>query len=146
MFTVKHTETINVPKQVVWDVICNTKDYPLWNKFVVACDSTFEEGSPIKMKVKVFLFMAMPQKETIFKNKKGEFLEYGIKIPFGTLSSSRQHILTAVDENTTQYESVFILKGWFSSVVGFLLGSQLRRGFSDMTQGIVGRSLEVNNK
>ncbi len=143
MFQIKLSEEINVPKDIVWGVISNTDDYPIWNKFVVECDSTFKVGSPIKMKVKVFPFMAMPQKETILKNKEYEFLEYGIKMPLGILTSSRQHILTSSGSETTKYESVFILKGLLAPLVGFLLGSQLNRGFSDMTSGVAARSLEV---
>ncbi len=144
MFQINLKEEINAPQAVVWDVITRTADYPKWNKFVVACESTFQVGSPIVMKVKVLPFMPMRQKETILKIKPGEFLEYGIDIPFGILSSSRQHILKAIDSDRTTYESVFILNGLLSSLVGFLLGTQLNRGFRDMTKGIASRSLEIH--
>ncbi len=144
MFQIILQEEIPVPKHVVWDVICNTDDYPIWNAFVVACDSTFEVGAPIVMQVKVLPFIAMRQKETILQNIPGELLEYGIKMPFGILASSRQHILTSIDENTTRYESVFILKGALSSTVSGLLGSQLKRGFNDMTNGIAMRAKKIH--
>ena len=86
--------------------------------------------------------MAMRQKESVRQTIKGELIEYGIQIPFGILYSSRKHILKSIDENTTRYQSVFILDGILSPVVGMLLGKQLRRGFSDMTDGIVSRSLK----
>jgi hypothetical protein len=143
MFQIRQSEKIKSPQKVVWDVITHTEDYPDWNKFVVACDSTFEVGSAIKMKVRVLPFITLPQNETIFQNEEGTFLEYGIKIPGGILSSSRQHILTATGLNTTLYESVFILKGFLAPLVGYLLGSQLQRGFSDMTHGVAKRSLDV---
>ena len=142
MFQIMLKEEINVPREIVWDVITRTSEYPQWNKFVVSCQSTFQVGSPIVMYVRVLPFMPMRQKETILKYSPGEFLEYGINIPLGLLSSSRQHILRSTDPGKTTYESVFILKGLLSSLVGVLLGSQLRRGFSDMTKGIVSRSLE----
>jgi hypothetical protein len=137
-------EKIPVPRNVVWDVICNTRDYPSWNKFVVACHSSFEVGTPIVMSVKVLPFIAMRQKESIRQNIKGELLEYGIKIPLGILSSSRQHILTSIDANTTKYESVFILNGALAPIVDILLGHQLKRGFSDMTNGIVIQAKKLN--
>lgn len=143
MFQILLTEEIKAPKSIVWDVIANTKEYPIWNKFVVACESSFKVGSPIKMHVRVLPFFAMPQKETIFQYKEGELIEYGMKLPFGLLSSSRKHILSELDESTTKYESVFELQGLLSSLVGVLLGSQLRRGFGDMSSGIASRSLKV---
>ena len=73
----------------------------------------------------------------------GEFLEYGINISPGILSSSRKHILTETGTNTTNYKSVFVLKGWLSPLVGFLVGSQLRRGFNDMTSGIAERAEDI---
>ena len=145
MFQIILKEEIPVPKQVVWDVICNTSDYPSWNTFVVACQSSFEVGSPIVMKVKVLPFMALHQKESIRQNIKGDLLEYGIKIPLGILSSSRQHVLKSVDANTTHYESIFILKGALSPIVSALLGGQLKKGFADMTSGIVMQAKKIHS-
>ena len=144
MCEITFSETISAPPHVVWGVIVNADDYPEWNTFVVACNSSFEVGSPITMKVRVLPFIAMPQKETVRQNREGEFLEYGIKIPFGMLASSRQHRLSAMDEGTTRYESVFVLSGWLAPVVRVLLGAQLRRGFADMTAGVVSRSQAVH--
>lgn len=144
MFQIIIEEEIPAPKNVVWDVICNTSDYPSWNPFVVACHSTFEVGSPIVMKVRVLPFMAMSQTESIRQNIKGELLEYGIHIPAGILHSSRQHILASINPNTTRYRSVFMLEGALAPLVSLLLGSQLHRGFRDMTTGIVMQAKKLN--
>jgi hypothetical protein len=53
------------------------------------------------------------------------------------------HILKSLDVNTTQYQSVFVLKGILSPIVGMLLGRQLRRGFSEMTDGIVTQAVKI---
>jgi hypothetical protein len=143
MFQILLSEKIKAPGSVVWNVLTNTDDYSQWNKFVVACDSTFEKGSPIKMRVKLLPFMTMSQNETVLENREGEFMEYGIKIPFGILSSSRQHKLSPIDSTTTKYESIFTLSGLLAPLVGLLLGSQLKRGFGDMTSGVASRAMEV---
>ena len=143
MLSIVLSETIATPKHIVWDVICNTADYPLWNTFMVRCHSSFEPGTPITMRVRVLPFMAMPQKETVRQNRAGEFLEYGIKLPLGMLASTRHHQLTAIDNSTTHYESAFVLSGWLAPLVRLLLSAQLKRGFNDMTRGIAHRSLEV---
>ena len=143
MFQIHLTEEIEVPKNIVWDVITDLDDYPSWNKFVVTCRSTLEVGSAIDMKVKLFPFMEITQKETILANDEGELLEYGVNMPLGMLFSSRKHILTEMGTNSTNYKSVFVLKGWLSPVVGFLVGSQLKRGFREMTSGIAERAQDI---
>jgi len=144
MFEVLLSEDIAAAPEVVWGVITNTEDYPLWNTFVVSCDSTFRVGDPIHMKVRVLPFMAQPQTETIWRNEEGKLLDYGIKAPLGALTSTRQHRLSATASGGTHYESVFRLEGWFAPVVGLLFGAQLRRGFGEMTGGIARRSVHVH--
>ena len=140
MLSIMFTKEINAPKDTVWNVITDTAAYPEWNPFVVACKSSFAVGSPIVMKVRLLPSLTITQKETIQQNRPGEFLAYGINIPLSILSSTRQQILTAIDDNTTRYESVFILKGLLSPLVSLMLKTQLTRGFSEMTEGLVQRA------
>lgn len=140
MLSIMFTKEINASKDTVWNVITDTAAYPEWNPFVVACKSNFSVGSPIVMKVRLLPSLTITQKETIQQNRPGEFLAYGINIPLSILSSTRQQILTAIDENTTRYESVFILKGLLSPLVSLMLKTQLTRGFSEMTEGLVRRA------
>lgn len=140
MLSINFTREIKAPKQTVWDVITDTAAYAEWNPFVPSCKSSFAVGSPIVMKVRLLPSLTITQKETIQQNRPGEFLAYGINIPLSILSSTRQQILTAIDENTTRYESVFILKGLLSPLVSLMLKAQLTRGFSEMTEGLVRRA------
>lgn len=140
MLSINFTREIKAPKQTVWDVITDTAAYAEWNPFVPSCKSSFAVGSPIVMKVRLLPSLTITQKETIQQNRPGEFLAYGINIPLSILSSTRQQILTAIDENTTRYESVFILKGLLSPLVSMMLKAQLTRGFSEMTEGLVRRA------
>jgi hypothetical protein len=143
MLSIIFTREIKAPKQTVWDVIADTAAYAQWNPFVPSCKSSFVVGSPIVMKVRLLPSLTITQKETIQQNRPGEFLAYGVNIPLSILSSTRQHVLTAIDENTTRYESVFILKGALSSVVSALLKKNLTQGFSDMTDGLVARAEQL---
>ena len=136
MFQIKISVTIFAPKNVVWEVICNTKNYPNWNKFVVACETTFEVGSPIIMKVRLAPLGIIQQTEKITQNRKGELIEYQTAFPFGLLSSSRQHILKEIDANTTEYTSFWETKGLLSPINRLLFGKQLKWGFQEMTLGI----------
>lgn len=146
MFSIEQTEHIKAPREVVWDVITRTEEYPVWNKFIIECRSTFAVGSPIAMRVRVLPRRPMRQTEKILSCNPGEYLDYGMKIPLGILSSSRRHILTRIDADNTKYESMFRLKGLLAPVVRFLLGRQLRRGFTDMTEGIAARAEELRGE
>jgi hypothetical protein len=136
MFQIKISITIFAPKKVVWEVICDTKSYPIWNKFVVCCESSLEVGSPIIMKVKLFPFGVIHQKEMISQNRKEAFMEYKTAFPLGLLSSSRQHILTEIDANTTEYTSFWETKGLLSPLNRLIFGKQLNWGFQEMTLGL----------
>ena len=143
MLNITFTREIKASKQTVWDVMTDTAAYAQWNPFVPSCKSSFAIGSPIVMKVRLMPSLTITQKETIQQNRPGEFLAYGINIPLSILSSTRQQILTTIDENTTRYESVFILKGALSSLVSVLMKKNLTQGFSDMTDGLVARAEQL---
>lgn len=146
MITANHTLTINAPKDVVWDVIVDGDKYSEWNPFVLACRSTFEVKSAIRMKVKVLPYLTVPQKETIFEHIPGTKLSYGITIPFGALKSYRSHVLTSISDDETVYESSFELSGWLSPLVDAMMGSSLKKGFDGMSNGILRRSLSLLGK
>lgn len=142
MFKIILKEKIDAPKEIVWNVITDIKDYPNWNQFIRECDTTFQVGSPINMKVQLLPSLSIWQKETIWRFEEGKLIDYGIKYSFGLLSSSRQHILTAIDKQITRYESLFILKGLLAPIVKVILGRQLKKGFESMTTGIMQQSLQ----
>jgi uncharacterized protein YndB with AHSA1/START domain len=140
MFTIEYSRDVSAPVEKVWAVLCDTSNYQDWNPFVLSCDSTFEPGTPIRMKVRLTPRIVINQKEKIIANREGEYLEYGINIPPGLLRSSRQHRLQAIGEGATLYESVFILEGLLAPVVQWLLGDHLMQGFLAMTDALVQRS------
>ena len=74
-----------------------------------------------------------------FPHRKTENWKY---LPLGLLESSRQHYLSELNANTSHYESRFCLRGPLAPLVSVLLGAQLRRGFREMTLGIVARASE----
>lgn len=140
MFSIRLSEDINAPIAVVWEVISRLEDYPQWNEFVVACESTLEVGSPIIMQVCVTSSSPRQQTETIRAHEPGQLLAYGMRAPLGLLSSHREHRLAALDANSTRYESLFELRGPLSPIVAGLLGANLRRGFSVMVGGLAARA------
>lgn len=142
-FTIKHDLNIPASKATVWNVITDLKRYGEWNQFVVACESTLAIKSPIRMQVRVLPFFAMPQKETIFDHQPGQKLSYGISMPFGILSSYREHFVETNNSGSTRYRSRFELSGGLAPIVRLLLRKQLQRGFDDMANGIKQRSMQL---
>lgn len=146
MFEINLQETIAAPAQIVWEVITAVEDYPHWNPFIVACETTFDVGSPIVMRVALTPSRTITQTETIFRNEPGRLIEYGVKGTPLLLYSSRKHIVTPRpgghdgEPEQTLYESQFVLKGMLSPMVKLMLGKHLRRGFRDMAKGIAQRA------
>lgn len=144
MYQIRLTETIPAPAATVWSVITRLEDYPAWNPFVLACESSLKVGKPIVMTVRLMPGLKpMKQKETVRANTPGSFLEYGVHIPFGILSSSRQHHLRAIDAHTTEYISDFSMRGLLAPVVRLLLGKHLHYGFAGMTAALAKRAREL---
>ena len=130
--------SINKPQSQVWQVLSDLDKYAEWNPFVKRCESSLAEGEAIIMWVKLLPFI-LRQKETIRRNDGAGFMEYGIHIP-GLLHSTRQHILSADNAQSCHYHSVFRLEGILAPVVGAMLGKQLRKGFSSMTEAVKTRT------
>ena len=140
MYQILLTREIKAPKARVWEVISRVDQYKEWNQFIVDCESTFEPGSPMAMEVNLGAAKPRHQVETITQHRPGEFLEYGMRVPLGLLSSNRHHLLTETDAGNTRYESMFQLRGLISPLVFGTMGSKLKWGFEVMTDGIVTRS------
>jgi len=139
MFEIKYSAAVKAPLKVVWSVIMDTKAYSEWNEFVPECDTTFEPGTPIKMKVRLGS-RTINQTEMIYERIDEQLIDYRSKLALRLLETIRQHRLCAEDENTVKYESVLIIKGFASPIVKLLFGRQLSRGFAEMTDGIKKRA------
>ena len=141
---IDETIEIDASPETVWRVITDFNRYCEWNPFVIGCESTLRVGDPIDMRVHVFRSFAQPQRETITHHEPGRRFCYGVPdMPFGAMRSQRCHQVSRLEGGRTVYQSHFDLSGWLSPIVSFLLGRQLRRGFSEMTRAIRGRSQEL---
>lgn len=136
MLEIRYKQQVNASVSHVWSVITETEKYDEWNPFVRRCQSEFKVGSSIIMHVKLIPGILLRQKETILDNDFEALLSYGVNIPF-LLNSRRQHILTALKDGNSEYESTFIIKGLLAPAVKFMLEKRLRNGFSGMTDGLI---------
>ncbi|MFN8627897.1 MAG: SRPBCC domain-containing protein [Candidatus Binatia bacterium] len=143
-FIIEEELEIAAPSAVVWEVITDLASYGQWNPFVVSCRSTLMVGDPIHMRVKIFSWLAQPQREFVQDHLPGRRLCYGLDGGrLRAVISRRCHELEALDPGRTLYRSRFALSGWIAPVTRILLGSHLRRGFNSMTAGIGVRAEQV---
>jgi hypothetical protein len=140
MFNITLTREIDAPTDLVWEVITDFASYGEWNKYIVSCESTLEEGSPMVFRAYLFPYFLTTLNETIYEHVPGRKLRYGLPMPFGAVDGGRCHTISRMDSGKTHYECVYEITGWLSAVVGFVLGRQLERGFALMADCIKERA------
>lgn len=145
MLKLVYDHHITAPADVVWEVTTGFSDYGAWNSFTPACDAELRPGAPITMTVKLGR-RVIRQTESVSEVVPKSLFEYRMK-PLGPfLRSYRQHRITATGPNDTQYQSVFVLYGWLSPIVGALMAKDLRAGFERMSRELKKRAESVATK
>jgi hypothetical protein len=145
MLKLVYDHHITAPVDVVWEVVTGFSDYGEWNSFTPACDAELQPGAPITMTVKLGR-RVIRQTESVSEVVPKSLFEYRMK-PLGPfLRSYRQHRITATGPNDTQYQSVFVLYGWLSPIVGALMAKDLRAGFERMSRELKKRAESVATK
>lgn len=142
MLKLVYDHHITAPANVVWEVITGFSDYGEWNSFTPACDAELRPGAPITMTVKLGR-RVIRQTELVSEVVTPSLFEYRMK-PLGPfLRSYRQHRITAAGPKETQYQSVFVLYGWLSPIVGWLMAKDLKAGFERMSRELKKRAESV---
>ena len=145
MLKLVYDHHITAPADVVWEVTTGFSDYGAWNSFTPACDAELRPGAPITMTVKLGR-RVIRQTESVSEVVPPSLFEYRMK-PLGPfLRSYRQHRITAAGPKETQYQSVFVLYGWLSPIVGWLMAKDLNAGFERMSRELKKRAESVATK
>ncbi len=147
-FVIDETVEINAPPETVWNVLTDFPRYGEWNPFCLECRSSLVPGEAIEMTVQL---TARPQKvvEWINGHLPGRHFAYNMKpVPLGALTSLRSHGVEAFGAGVTRYHSYFRLSGWMMPLVRALYGTNLKKGFGDMTKAVARRAeqLAKNNQ
>jgi hypothetical protein len=140
VFVIDRTLEIDAPAAVVWQVITDLPAYGEWNPFVPECRSSLKPGERIEMQVRLGKRLSR-QVEWMTGFDEGRGFSYRMKpVPFGALSSAREHRIESLEANRCRYHTHFELRGWLMPLVRKLMEEDLAKGFSGMTQGIKRRS------
>jgi uncharacterized protein YndB with AHSA1/START domain len=139
--------SIDAPAETVWGVVSDLARYPEWNPFVIDASSTFEVGSPIRMRVRLFPPFSQNQTETITEHVAGQKVCWGLKGGGSpALRSRRCQVVETMDGGRTRYVSEFQLTGWLAPLVMVILGRRLEAGFRGMSMGVKARAEELSGR
>lgn len=132
---------INASPDAVWGVIMDTDSYKDWNPFVEACESSYQPGEPINLRVNL-IGPTFTQVEYIKAfDEANKTFSYNMKpMPMGALHSERSHEVLDVGGGKTLYKSRFMLDGWMMPLVRGMMKSALEKGFHGMSDGIKSRA------
>ena len=134
---------ISAPADCVWGVITGFEEYGEWNSFTPSCEAELRPGAPITMTVNLGR-RGIKQTECVHEVKPCTLFEYRMKPVGPLLRSYRQHRIAPSAANETHYQSVFVLYGWLSPMVGWLLGRDLSAGFERMSRELKRRAESQN--
>jgi len=124
---------IHASADCVWDVITRFEEYGEWNSFTPECKTELRSGAPITMTVNLGS-RVIKQTECVHDVRPRTLFEYRMKPVGPLLRSYRQHRITPIGSDEAHYQSVFVLYGWLSPIVGWLLGKNLSAGFETMSR------------
>ena len=134
---------ISAPADCVWGVITGFEEYGEWNSFTPSCEAELRPGAPSTMTVNLGR-RVIKQTECVHEVKPCTLFEYRMKPVGPLLRSYRQHRIAPIAANETHYQSVFVLYGWLSPMVGWLLGRDLSAGFERMSRELKRRAESQN--
>ena len=130
---------IDASADCVWEVVTGFEEYGEWNSFTPECEADLRSGAPITMTVNLGS-RVIKQTECVSEVRPRALFEYRMKPVGPLLRSYRQHRITPIGVDETHYQSVFVLYGWLSPIVGWLLGKDLSAGFERMSRELKHRA------
>ena len=127
---------INAPVGHVWGILTETGKYAEWNPFTPRLETDFKIGSPAHLRVRMGPAM-MKITETVCAFEEPRLIAW--TKTFGArwfLVAVRRQVLEPVDERSCTYYNSDQLTGLLAPVVLLLNGNYMRRGFTDVAEGL----------
>ncbi len=122
---------IKAPVPVVWDVLCNDKDYSLWNPFTPQLKTDFQVGSPVKMRV-ILGPLRLNLTEWVRDIQPKRLIAWGSDFGSRSLLTALKHQhIKEIDDGSCMYYTTDIMSGWLVPIVELLFAKAIRRGFEN---------------
>ncbi len=129
---------INAPKKVVWDILLDFEKYEEWNPFTrkVACDLVL--GNEVALQVDMNgNGKTMLSKQKLLWIKENESIAWGTGFP---IRNERAQILTAINENKTEYLTYDKFYGVLVPLVILFFGKKIQKGFDEIALALKERA------
>lgn len=127
---------IEAPVGFVWEILTDVEKYGEWNPFTPRVRTDFMIGSPAHLLVRMGK-ARMQITETVCAFECPRLIAW--RKTFGArwlLHAVREQHLEAVSETTCQYHNTDRLTGMLAPLVFLCFGGYMRRGFTDVGDGL----------
>lgn len=127
---------IDAPIDVVWEVLTRVEDYGKWNPFTPEARTDFTIGSPAHLRVRM-AGGGIRITETVCAYERPRLIAWNRAfVTPRLLFAVREQHLEPRDESSCWYRNSDRLTGVLAPVVFLCFGQYMRRGFSDVGEGL----------
>ncbi|MFD5830589.1 SRPBCC family protein [Lentzea sp. NPDC060358] len=132
------TVEIDAPAEFVWDVLLDYPNYPRWNPYTVAVDTTLEIGSPID------LTLPRPDggegtwvsREYVRAVEPPRLLRYDTGDTFPGLLGVRDQVITPLGPGRCSYRTFETFTGKHAHAVFAAQGAYVQNGFDSVARAL----------
>lgn len=129
---------IDATRAEVWDVLMDLENYPLWNPFTIAMESTLQVGDAMNMRVKMSELIIIDQTEHIRVLDHVNYKAcWGINTNLPNINTGeRCQWLEELPNGGTRYITEDLIEGTQTPTVISLFGDSLTTGFDGVASGL----------
>lgn len=136
-----HTVTINAPRQWVWDILVDLKNYSKWNPFTPTIDGTLQLHKPLDLHVNMPKRGNRIQTEVVAEICAPHQLAWGMTfITPHLLSALRVQTLESLGEHCCSYSTSDTFQGALSVIVYKLFYNDVYNGFNQVAFALKARA------
>ncbi|MGW0017135.1 SRPBCC domain-containing protein [Rhodococcus sp. NPDC003382] len=145
--TVRSVEVeIDAPASVVWEVLTDLGNYPNWNPFCIAVESTLEIGAPVNMTLADYsgATETFPYTEYVCAVVPERLLSWELRpTEVSAQAARRDQVIEPIDETRCRYYSTDAFLGEEAHQIMADSGAWVKRAFDDTAVALKKRSEAV---
>jgi len=137
------TVEIDAPASVVWEVLTDLDNYPNWNPFCIAAESTLEIGAPVNMTLADYsgATETFPYTEYVCAVVPERLLSWELRpTEVSAQAARRDQVIEPIDENRCRYYSTDAFLGEEAHQIMADSGVWVKRAFDDTAVALKKRS------
>lgn len=131
-FEIKKETVINSTPEQIWNILINTKAYPVWNPFIKSIDGDLAVGNKIDVDLNGMIFKPIVQS---FKKNK-EFTWLGHLWIKGIFDGKHKFRLTEITKNQICFEQSETFYGILVPLLKRKLKKEIAENFENMNQAL----------